>query len=494
MKKPGIQLLLSLAVLSTLFFASCQPQSPEQEEIEENPNFIFIITDDQTYKSINSLNNNEIITPNFDRLKDAGFTFTHSFNEGAWGGAVCVASRAMINSGQRLWHAREGVQTDSLWGQVFQAAGYETFLTGKWHNGDKTALKSFTKIQGLGRGMYETKQGMNGPRYRRVNWEEWHPADTSWGGQWKPTVKYGVRTDTSWTLTNFKKINQHSSEYFSDEAITYLENYDQDKPFFMYVSYTTPHDPKQIEQKYLDLYPIEDIKVPANYMDEHPFDQGHHAIRDEIIAPIPRTKEAIQMHRSEYYALITHTDEQIGRILNTLDKTGFTENTYIIFVSDHGLAVGMHGLMGKQNMYEHSVRMPFIIVGPEIEPGRMSDELVYMQSIFATTADLANIEVPSTVEYPSLVPILRGVGKGHEYIYGGYMHFQRMIRNNEYKMILYPHNGHYQLFNIAEDPDEINNIADDNPEIMSKMYDQLLIQQKQNGDTLPLEKYWEKQL
>lgn len=495
MKKLKNSSLSLLLILFNLLFAACSQVGTKEEITSEKPNILFIIADDQTYASINSLNNPDIITPNLDRLSDSGITFTHGFNAGAWGGAVCVASRAMINSGQRLWRAQKGVQNDSLWGQVFAAAGYHTFLTGKWHNGGNTALKSFKEIKGIGPGMYETKQGMKGPRYNRIDRKDWHPSDTAWGGQWKPKVRNGIYTDSSYTFSPEISIDQHATEYFSDRAIDFLNARKQgDSPYLMYVSFTAPHDPKQVTQKYLDLYPIEDMKLPASYIDEHPFDQGHHSIRDEIIAPIPRTENAIKTQISEYYAFITHMDEQIGRILNAYSKTHDAKNTYVIFTADHGLAVGKHGLMGKQNMYDHSVRLPFMITGPGIESKLKSDELIYMQSIFATTAELANIKIPSTVEYKSLVPIIENRGEGEKYIYGGYMGFQRMIRNKEFKLILYPHNGMYQLFNIKNDPDELTNIAEGNEKIMNDLFNQLKIEQKKNADTLEIEKYWEKTL
>ena len=91
------------------------------------------------------------------------------------------------------------------------------------------------------------------------------------------------------------------------------------------------------------MYPPAHIEVPPNYLPEHPFDQGDHEVRDEILAPFPRTREAVQLHRSEYYAHITYMDAQIGRILDALEKSGQARNTYVIFTADHGLAVGQHG-------------------------------------------------------------------------------------------------------------------------------------------------------
>ncbi len=110
------------------------------------------------------------------------------------------------------------------------------------------------------------------------------------------------------------------------------------------------------------------------------------------------------MQLSEYYAIITHVDQQIGRILDALDNSGKADNTIIVFAADQGLAVGQHGLMGKQNQYDHSVRMPFVMCGPGIEAGRKIDALVYLQSLFATTCEMARVETPDTVQFPSWSP------------------------------------------------------------------------------------------
>ena len=105
--------------------------------------------------------------------------------------------------------------------------------------------------------------------------------------------------------------------------------------------------PDSLQNHLLKRYPVTKTKIPKNYLPEHPFDNGAITIRDEQLAPFPRTKNAIRTHRAEYYAMISHMDEQIGRILNALEKSGQADDTYIIFTSDHGLAVGSHGLMGK---------------------------------------------------------------------------------------------------------------------------------------------------
>jgi len=185
-------------------------------------------------------------------------------------------------------------------------------------------------------------------------------------------------------------------------------------------------------------------------------------IRDELLAPFPRTKEAVRLHRSEYYALISYLDHQVGVILAALERSGKAANTYVILTADHGLAVGQHGLMGKQNMYDHSIRMPLLISGPGVAKGKRIDELVYQHSLYATTCELAGVPVPSTVEFASLAGLLGGrQGKGQEAVFCYYKNFQRAVRTKEHKLIVYPEAAMVQLFDIVNDPWETRNLASD---------------------------------
>ena len=457
----------------------------------DRPNFLFLFTDDQTFQSIHALNNPEVKTPNLDRLAERGVVFTHSFNQGSWSGAVCICSRAMLNTGQYLYHAQKALGQAPLWGETLTKAGYETFLTGKWHNGNATALRSFTHGKSVGAGMYGAKNAYNRPAEDET-YGEW-AADPKQGGHWQPNV-WDIEQAEDGTKKAGKRyrVQKHSSELYADNAIEFLQNTapKSQKPFFMYVSFNAPHDPRQAPREFLDLYDPQKLKIPANYLPEHPFDQGDHRIRDEKLAPFPRTKHAVQVHRAEYYAIISHFDAQIGRILEALKASGKEDSTYIIFSSDHGLAVGQHGLMGKQSQYDHSIRMPLMISGPGLPAGRSTSRMVYLHSMFATTCQLAGVPVPGTVEFPSLVPLLRGRDVAlHKEIFGSYKHFQRMIRTERWKLITYPVAKETQLFDLRNDPDERIDLAE-SPEHAARVTElttQLKALQKQVGDTLDLD-------
>ncbi|MCP5116166.1 MAG: sulfatase-like hydrolase/transferase, partial [bacterium] len=161
-----------------------------------------------------------------------------------------------------------------------------------------------------------------------------------------------------------------------------------------------------------------------------------------------------------YYAVISHMDEQIGRILEALEGSGRADNTIVMFTSDHGLAIGGHGLRGKQNMYEHTTGVPLVIRGPGVLEGRRSNAQCYLRALFPTACDLAGIRIPAAVEGRSLAPILKG---GTEAVYSEtFGHFgdsQRMIRTNRWKLIWYPKIRRYQLFDLVNDPDELADLS-----------------------------------
>ena len=176
---------------------------------------------------------------------------------------------------------------------------------------------------------------------------------------------------------------------------------------------------------------------------------------------MPRTELAVKTHRAEYYALITHLDVQIGKILDALDANGQADNTWIFFTADHGLAVGHHGLIGKQNMYDHSVRVPFLVAGPGVAKGAKNDNAIYLQDVMATALDLAGAEKPKHVFFNSLLPLLNGEQKTSSYdsVYGAYLDLQRAVTHDGWKLIAYPKAKVLRLYHLAEDPQEMTDLA-----------------------------------
>jgi len=442
------------------------------------PNFLFMIADDLTFQGIHALGNQEIRTPNLDRLAKQGVSFTHCFHQGSWQPAVCVASRCMLNSGLTCFRAQKHIEETPLWGETLGKAGYDTFIVGKWHLSKGTLNRSFKQQGKVSPGMFES-----GPAayHRPAQGNTWTPWDTSLKGQWLHTREWQEAAPDA---------IKHSAQIWSEGSVEHLRGQaGKDAPFFMYVGFNSPHDPRQAPKEFVDRYPVSQIAVPPNYLPEHPFDQGDHKVRDELLAPFPRTREAVQLHRAEYYAHITYMDEQIGRILDALAASGKAGNTYVIFTADHGLAVGQHGLMGKQNLYDHSTRVPLIVAGPGIPAGKRVDEMVYQHSVFPTTCELSGVASPPSLEFPSLMDLLHGKsGEKYDAMFCFYRDFQRSIRTKEHKLIVYPQVNQTQLFDLQKDPWETHNLADDPKylELRTGLLLRLKRMRKELGDTLAI--------
>ncbi len=450
----------------------------------KKPNILFIFADDQSYETIGAHGNPEVKTPHLDRLATSGVSFTNAYNMGGWNGAVCVASRAMLNTGRMVWRARaaeprfeQSAARGEMWSQLLKKAGYETYMTGKWHVKLKPE-KIFDHVVHERPGMpNQTRQGYNRPTEGEL--DVWSPYDQSFNGFWQG--------------------GKHWSEVLADDAESFLEQAGKsDAPFFMYLAFNAPHDPRQAPKRYVDMYPQESVKVPVNYQPLYPYKDSigcGPGLRDEKLAPFPRSEYAVRVNRQEYFAIVSHMDAQIGRILEALEKTGKKDNTYILFSADHGLACGHHGLIGKQNMYDHSMKPPLIVVGPDIPKNEQREALVYLQDIMATTLDLADVVKPTYVEFNSLLPLIEDAKKASAYesIYGCYQaDLQRMIRVGDMKLIVYPHAKRLRLYNLAVDPLELDDLSG-NPqywEATRDLFKRLVRLQREMDDKLELETYF----
>lgn len=420
---------------------------------QTRPNFLLLLSDDQTFRALGRAGELEVKTPSLDRLARRGMVFTHCFNQGGWSGAVCIPSRAMLNTGRTLWQSRgpnnQGIAPDvALWGETLGAAGYDTFMAGKWHLPDAALKRSFKKLGPLTGGFLLSTTNGGPAYYRPAPGNPWTPDAPAWAGHWLTVDGRAI----------------HSSTHIANSAIDYLQTAaSRSEPFFMYVGFNAPHDPRQAPKEFLDAYRPHRLRLPPNFLPRHPFAiEAFPNGRDEILAPWPRTPDIVRVHLQEYYAITSHLDAEIGRVLQTLRRTGLERGTIVIFTSDQGLAVGQHGLMGKQNLYDHSLRMPFIIAGPGIPRGKRNDALFNMQSLFATTCEMSGTPVPASVQFPSIVPLVTGQKTSlHDALYAAYLDRQRAVRTADWKLIRTPPAGEVQLFNLRRDPWERRNLAGD---------------------------------
>ncbi|MCK5757560.1 MAG: sulfatase-like hydrolase/transferase [Clostridiales bacterium] len=418
-------------------------------------NVILLFADDMRYGMID---NPEVHTPNLCKLAANGIKFTNAHIPGGTSGAVCMPSRAMLHTGrllEGLKNAGRSIPKEHiLLGETLRENGYETHGIGKWHNGPDSYARSFSSGAEIFFGGME---------------DHWNvPANN-----YDPTGRYNqtiIKSTNAYLNNNTATYRcdhitpgKHSSELFAESSVDFLKNHSKDdKPFFLYTSFMAPHDPRTMPLEFLKMYNIKDIELPENYMPMHPFDFGVSTIRDEILAPYPREKNEIKRHLREYYAMVSHLDACIGKILDSVNKNGLTDDTIIIFAADNGLAVGSHGLMGKQNLYEHSIRVPLIINGPGIPKDTVSDSPVFIADLFPTILDMLNIVQPKTCTAESFSNNINGGISPRDVLKFRYKNSVAAIKRDGFKLIKYILKDEIRLslFNLKDDPYETRDIID----------------------------------
>jgi arylsulfatase A-like enzyme len=435
-------------------------ESPALGREPSRPNILLLFADDQRADTIGAWGNPHIRTPNLDRLARRGTSFRGNYCFGSNNGAVCVPSRAMLLSGRTWFDVPHDLQGTRLLPEVLREAGYTTFATGKWHNGEPSLVRAFPEARSMFLG------GM---------------ADHT---------KAPIADVCDGQVVHRRIAEKFSSEQFADAAVGFLESHTGDAPFFCYVAFTAPHDPRNPPEPYRELYYRDRPPLPENFLPQHPFDNGMtRNTRDENLAPYPRTPEIIGDQLCEYYGLITHLDEQVGRIVKALEASGHADDTIIIYTADNGLAMGSHGLLGKQSVYEHSMRVPLILAGPGIPAGRSTAAFTYLFDIFPTLCDLAGVERPDGLAGRDLRPL--GEDENARLRDSVFLPFDtrmRAVRDERWKLILYPQLNHRQLFDLRSDPHETRDLAADpryEPEIV-RLTALIRDWQEQVGDRQPL--------
>ena len=424
--------LISLLLIGTSVSCSMN-KTTENQEVVKKPNILFLFADDQRADALGCSGNPYILTPNIDKLAETGIRFKNTYVMGGHHAAICAPSRAMLLSGKSLYHVYDKLEGVHTMPAHFSDNGYKTFGTGKWHNEKSAFEASFQNGANVFLG------GMSDHFNIPV-------CDLGADGKLTQPVKKGFSTDL-----------------FAHAAINFLTDYAQgnrEQPFFCYVSFSVPHDPYSPRIDYIDKYSPKSLPLPGNFMPLHPFHFDNLTIRDENLSPWPRTTEVIKSALADYYGLISHLDSRIGEVIELLKTNGLFDNTIIVYAADNGLAIGSHGLLGKQNLYEHSTKVPLIISGPNIPAGKVNDALVYLFDLFPTLAELCELPAPSGIDGKSLASLIDGSEESvRSSLFTTYRHTVRAVRDKEWKLIRYPERDHTQLFNLRTDPLELNNLA-----------------------------------
>ncbi len=409
------------------------------------PNIILTIADDQRYNTIAAHGNADIRTPNLDRLAGRGVSYRRAQHAGSSHGAVCAPSRAQLHTGRHLYsvsdslhalgqpvtndrRAQEGHPIPTL-GELLGNAGYDTFAIGKWHNEGASFLRSFQCGRRIMLG------GMSSHFCVPM-----HDVPAKSG-----------------EFTNRRIGHGHSTDLFAEAAVDFLKTRSagDERPFFLYVAFTAPHDPRETYWRFRRQYSADRIPLPASFMPRHPFILGAEQERDEFLSDYPRHPDEARMHEADYYAMIAHLDEGLGRIHDALEQAKLTNNTLVIHTADHGLALGRHGLMGKQNLYDHSIRVPLIVSGPGFQRGIDDDRLCHQHDLFPTLLASAGVNGIATNFQHLQSPSPR------ETLSSAFDVTIRSMRDGVWKLIEYrlPAGRVTQLFDTQRDPDECHDLS-----------------------------------
>ncbi len=427
---------------------------------DARPNILVLFADDQRADTIGALGNSVIQTPNLDKLVRRGMSFKRAHMQGGLQGATCVPSRAMLLSGRNLFHIDEKLMRDATWPEAFGKAGYTTFVSGKWHNGDGSLVRSFQFARSVFTG------GMTNPMRAKLRSVE--------GG------KVGAPSVSE----------KHACEVFADEAVEFLKGR-QDKPFFLYVPFDAPHDPHIVPEAFPVKYDPAKIPLPPNFLPQHPWDNGEMTIRDEQLLPWPRTEEAVRAMLAEYYRYISYLDLQIGRVLDALEASPYANNTVVVFSADSGVARGGHGLIGKQNVYEFdSVRVPLVIAGPGIPAGSRTDAMCYLFDVLPTLGARCGVGAPNDSDGFDFSATLADPTKpAREHLFFAYRSVQRAYTDGRWKVIRYPQVDRTQLFDLEVDPYETKDLAalPEHAARIPEMLGRLAAEMKKSGDSAELQ-------
>lgn len=409
------------------------------------PNIVLTIADDQRGTALGCAGVEPVLTPCLDRLAARGTRFAQAQHFGSCHDAICAPSRAMLHTGRRYFALDESLlgvthpgagaaaKIPPTLGQRLRGAGYRTFATGKWHNGTHSFQPSFDAAANIFFG------GMADHWFTPVQ-------------DFDPTGRYPAERQ--------RNAAGFSTEAFAQSAIDFIHSQrGRSEPFFCYCAFTAPHDPRtppdawrrRYDPRAMPLFP----NIPNGPDVPTTVDPGCLAVRDERLLGQPRDAAELRRTLAEYYAMISHMDEWIGKIHDTLDEIGATENTLVIHTADHGLAVGQHGLLGKQNLYQHSLRVPLIVAGPGFAAGQVSQELCYQHDLHPTLLKAAGLEDDGDFQRLGASP--------RQTLGAAFRNSLRSMRTERHKLVITAGQGSLrrELFDLETDPWETHNLIGD---------------------------------
>lgn len=436
----------------------------------KRPNIIYIMSDDHAAPAISAYTDRLIRTPNLDRLAKEGMRFDNCFCTNS----ICTPSRAVVLTG-KYSHKNGALTLDvsfdgsqQTFPKLLQKAGYYTAMVGKWHLGtEPTGFDYYNVLPGQG--------AYFNPRLKEST-QPW---------------KRGSR--------GAKRHEGYVTDIITDIALNALKNRPKDKPFYLMYHHKAPHDTWQYDEKHAYIYADQDVPEPDNLLDRYEnrgeaikrctqqlgYDCTVYKKETGHLSGDARKKAQYQIYMKSYLRCVASIDDNVGRVLDYLDKEGLTDNTIVIYTSDQGFFLGEHGLFDKRFMYEESLRMPFLVRYPrEIKAGSVNKDIITNCDFAETFLDYADVPIPDDMQGRSLRPLLQGKTPcdwPQSMYYRYWMHRPHYnvsahygVRTHRYKLIFYyglglgapgaldePLPPEWELFNLEKDPGEMNNVYGD---------------------------------
>ena len=445
--------------------------------MDQRPNIIFIITDQQRFDTINALGFPHMETPHLDRLVKEGVTFTNCHVTAA----SCAPCRASLFTGyypHTTGILRNADSWTRSWIEDVAESGYKCINVGKMHT-----YPYHTQL-----GFHERYVVENKDRYMEERWyfDEWDKALKARGLVKQQREFYRKRDDYKDALGSFLwelPSDMHSDNFVGDTATWWLDTKPKvDEPLFLEIGFPGPHPPYDPTPEYAERYinkeiPLQEIKQsdldgqppPLKGLRVHNNEIDH----DSVVLPLDPTPEQRHKQRAYYDANVTMIDDQVGAIMDSLERNGYLENSVVIFTSDHGDCLTDHGHSQKWTMYEQVTKVPLIVWSPKLfgdQAGQKIDGLCSLFDIGPAILELAGVEPASDIEAESVLPALRGedwTPRSHVYCEQARdmiltdTEFMTMVRSDTHKLVHFMGEPWGQLFNLVEDPDEFENLWDD---------------------------------
>lgn len=462
--------ILSSTAMKRLLFAAAVLSLASSSMAAERPNILFIFSDDHAQHAISAYGSKVNVTPNIDRIAAGGARFLNSFVTNS----ICTPSRATLITGQYshlngvpVFNRFDGSRDNVA--KHLQAGGYHTGMIGKWHLGsDPTGFDRWIVLPGQGQ-------------------------------YWDPIF-----------LVPGHKLNitGHCTDITGDLGIEFIETRPKDKPFFLMLHQKAPHrnwepdernkalfknkvipEPdtlwddystrpaalpeneqtvaKDLTRRDLKLTPPDGLEGPAKakWLNEKPMEL---TVDGKLLTGKDLVKWKYQRYMQDYLACVQGVDDNVGKVLDYLDKTGLAQNTIVFYCADNGWYLGDLGLYDKRFMYEPGLRVPLIARGPGIKQGITPDQFVSNIDLAPTFLDLAGLPVPDSMQGRSIAPLLRGESPAdwRKTFYYRYYHSPGHhntaahygVRSATHKLIYYWDKKAYELFDLVKDPTEQHNL------------------------------------